>query len=284
MKTSCPSIVCCLLKPCCLFHSQRRLSFQMRVVSISGKYSNACQDNQTTKEGASICQNKRQQRPSEWGRKRNMVHITSLLNKTYHRLPLCLLYPSHPRAFPNQRSFPSNSLPPKPKFMAKQAKKRRGEGGRVRDTNGGGAVFFLFHFFIRCLLLINPFVRSIRNKIVKNDPLSRFIRNKIFFSILAEQLTTNFYANTTSSVSFLLKIFYGLLAAIQKSVISLPRHNHHLSLTAFFHDCYAKTTSRGSLDSRGGLFHQLLDQLRSNSLHGISSLIPLLFVAPLTML
>ena len=47
----------------------------------------------------------------EWGRKRNMVPITSLLNTTYHRLPLCLLYPSHPRAFPNLHSFPSNSLP-----------------------------------------------------------------------------------------------------------------------------------------------------------------------------
>ena len=145
-------------------------------------------------------------------------------------------------------------------------------------------VFFLFQFFIRCLFLINSFVRSIRNKIVKNDPLSRFIRNKIFFSILAEQLTTNFYANTTSSVSFLHTIFYGLLTSIQKSVISLPRHNRHISLTAFFHNCYAKTTSRGSLDSRGGVYHQLLDRLRSNSLRGISSLFPPLFVAPLTML
>ena len=144
--------------------------------------------------------------------------------------------------------------------------------------------FFLFQFFIRCLFLINSFVRSIRNKIVKNNPLSRFIRNKIFFSILAEQLTTNFYANTTSSVSFLHKIFYGLLASIQKSVILLPRHNRHISLTAFFHNCYAKTTSRGSLDSRGGVSHQVLDRCRSNSLRDFSSLIPPLFVAPLTML
>ncbi len=106
------------------------------------------------------------------------------------------------------------------------------------------------------------------------------------FSIPAEHLTTNFYANTTSSVSFLHKIFYGLLASIKNSVISLPRHNRHLPLTAFFHNCYAKTTSRGSLDSRGGVFHQLLDRLRSNSnsLRDISSLIPPLFVAPLTML
>jgi hypothetical protein len=144
--------------------------------------------------------------------------------------------------------------------------------------------FFWFHFFIRCLFLINPFLRSIHNKIVKNDPLSRFIRNTIFFSIPAEQSTTNFYANTTSSVSFLHNIFYGLLASIQKSVISFPRHNRHLSLTAFFHNCYAKTTSRGSLDSRGGVFHQLIDRLRSNSLRDISTLIPPLFVAPLTML
>ena len=144
--------------------------------------------------------------------------------------------------------------------------------------------FFWFHFFIRCLFLINPFLSSIHNKIVKNDPLSRFIRNKIFFSILAEQLTTNFYANTTSSVSFLYKGFYGLPPCIQNYVISLPRLKRHLSLPAFFHNCPAKTASRESLDSRGGVFHRLLDRLRSNSLRDFSSLIPPLFVAPLTML
>jgi hypothetical protein len=141
--------------------------------------------------------------------------------------------------------------------------------------------FFLFIFssaaayFLLILFLI---------KIVKIDPLTRFIRKKNCFSIPAEHLTTNFYANTFSSVSFLHKIFYGILASIQKYVISIPRHNRHLSLTAFFRNCYAKTTSRGSLDSRGGVFHQLLDRLRSNNLRDISSPIPPLFVAPLTML
>ena len=125
LALSCPSFVCCLLKPCCTFHSQRRLSFQMRVVSIRGKYSNACQDNQTTKEGANICQNKRQQRTSALGRKRNMVPITSLLNNTYRRLPLCLLYPSHPRSFPNQHSFPSNSLPPQTKVYGKASQEKK---------------------------------------------------------------------------------------------------------------------------------------------------------------
>ena len=125
LALSCPSFVCCLLKPCYTFHSQRRLSFQMRVVSIRGKHSNACQDNQTTKEGANICQNKRQQRTSALGRKRNMVPNTSLLNNTYHRLPLCLLYPSHPRSFPNQHSFPSNSLPPQTKVYGKASQEKK---------------------------------------------------------------------------------------------------------------------------------------------------------------
>jgi hypothetical protein len=31
LALSCPSFVCCLLKPCCTFHSQRRLQFQRRV-------------------------------------------------------------------------------------------------------------------------------------------------------------------------------------------------------------------------------------------------------------
>jgi hypothetical protein len=144
--------------------------------------------------------------------------------------------------------------------------------------------FFLFHFFNRCLFLINPFLRLIHNKIVKNVPLSRFIRNKIFFSIPAEQLTTNFYAKTTSSVSFLHKVFYGIPPCIQNYVISIARLKRHLSLPAFFHNCPAKTTSRGSLDSRGGVFHQVLDRCRSNSLRDFSSLIPPLFVAPLTIL
>jgi hypothetical protein len=44
-----------------------------------------------------------------------MVLITSLLQTTSFRLPLCLLYPSNPRTFPNLNSFPSNShLPPPP--------------------------------------------------------------------------------------------------------------------------------------------------------------------------
>ncbi len=59
-----------------------------------------------------ISHHKTQQSKRKWGRKRNMSPITSLLNTTCHRLPLCFLYPSHPRAFPNQHSFPSNYPPP----------------------------------------------------------------------------------------------------------------------------------------------------------------------------
>ncbi len=97
---------------------------------------------------------------------------------------------------------------------------------------GGGAVFFGFHFFIRCIFHIPPFLRLIRNKIVNINPFSRFIRNKIFFIV-------SIYANTTSSVSFLHKhkVLYVLPASIQNYVISIPRLKRHLSLTAFFHNC-----------------------------------------------
>ena len=47
-----------------------------------------------------------------WGPKCYIVPIPSLLHTTSLRLHLCLLYPSHPRAFPNMHSFPSNSFPP----------------------------------------------------------------------------------------------------------------------------------------------------------------------------
>ena len=46
------------------------------------------------------------------GQKNDMVPFTSLLQTSSLQVPLCLLYPAHPRAFPNQHSFPSNSAPP----------------------------------------------------------------------------------------------------------------------------------------------------------------------------
>ena len=55
-----------------------------------------------------------QQRSGSLEHKDNMVPLTSLLHTTSLSLPLCLLYPSHPRAFPNQHSFPSISPAPKP--------------------------------------------------------------------------------------------------------------------------------------------------------------------------
>ena len=61
-------------------------------------------------------------RTMSWGPKGNMVPITYLLHTTSLRLHLCLLYPSHPRAFPNMHSFPSNSSPPpKPSFHPKHS-------------------------------------------------------------------------------------------------------------------------------------------------------------------
>ena len=116
-------------------------------LSIRGKYSNACQDNQTTKEGANICQNKRQQRTSALGRKRNMVPITSLLNNTYHRLPLCLLYPSHPRSFPNQHSFPSNSLPPQTKVYGKASQEKKRWSWKGERHEWRRSVFFFDFIF-----------------------------------------------------------------------------------------------------------------------------------------
>ena len=127
LALSCPSFVCCLLKPCCTFHSKRRLSFQMRVVSIRGKYSNACQDNQTTKEGAGICQHKRQQRTSGCGQKRNMMPITSVLDLTPHTIVFLCVSSIHTTL---ERSLTSIAtvriaFPPKPYLQHKHQRRRR---------------------------------------------------------------------------------------------------------------------------------------------------------------
>jgi hypothetical protein len=63
-------------------------------------------------------------------------------------------------------------------WQSKDAKERRGGGGRVRDKNGGGAFFF---YFIFSSAAYSFFFNVIRNKIVKFDPFSTFIRNNIFF-------------------------------------------------------------------------------------------------------
>jgi hypothetical protein len=73
----------------------------------------------------------------------------SLPSLITHTIVFLCVSSIHPTLVPSLTSIPSLPIPfpPKPKFMAKQAKKRRGEVGRVRDTNGGGAVFFLISFF-----------------------------------------------------------------------------------------------------------------------------------------
>ena len=82
--------------------------------------------------------------------------------------------------------------------------------------------------------------------------------------------------------SFVLSLWHiNILVFIQKYVISISRHKRHLSLTTFSHNCYAKTTSQGYLDSRGCIIHQLPDRLRSSSLRDIFSLIPQLSREPL---
>jgi len=63
-----------------------------------------------------------QQGTSGWGQKTNMVQITSVFPTASHRLPLCLLYSSHPSPFPNLHSFPSNStIPPSLPFTPNTA-------------------------------------------------------------------------------------------------------------------------------------------------------------------
>ena len=88
------------------------------------------------------------------------------------------------------------------------------------------------------------------------------------------------YVNRNYSVFFYIRVFYLILVFIQKYVISISRHKRHLSLTTFSHNCYAKTTSRGYLDSRGCIIHQLPDRLRSSSLRDICFLIPQLSKEP----
>jgi hypothetical protein len=53
-----------------------------------------------------------QHRSGSLGQEKDMVLIKSLLTTTPLCLTLCLLYPSHPSAFPNTHSFPSNSPTP----------------------------------------------------------------------------------------------------------------------------------------------------------------------------
>jgi hypothetical protein len=89
-----------------------------------------------------------QQGTSGWGQKGNMVQITSVFHSASHRLPLCLLYPSHPRAFPNHHSFPSNTSPPQP-FLSPQTKLPDKRDKKWKSQRQ--AFLALFHYvFIGC--------------------------------------------------------------------------------------------------------------------------------------
>ena len=90
-----------------------------------------------------------QQGTSDWGQKTNMVQITSVFPTASHRLPLCLLYSSHPSPFPNLHSFPSNQFhhPPKPSFHPKHSSNRSENEWKTLPRT------FLVHFpsfFIGC--------------------------------------------------------------------------------------------------------------------------------------
>jgi hypothetical protein len=85
------------------------------------------------------------QRTMGWGPKGNMVPITSLLHTTSLRLHLCLLYPtSHPRAFPNLHSFPSNSPPPQAILSTQTPPPDRSEKMRERLRRAFLSCFPLF--------------------------------------------------------------------------------------------------------------------------------------------
>ena len=94
------------------------------------------------------CSKLTQQRWWSWGQWSNMVPNTALLQTTSHCLPLCLLYPAHPRAFPNLHSFPSNSPPPPQPFFHLKHNARQ-EWKHVGEPSTSFFVHF-FSLFIGC--------------------------------------------------------------------------------------------------------------------------------------
>ena len=77
-----------------------------------------------------------------------MVPNTSLVEVTSLCLPLSLLYPSHPRAFPNHHSFPSNSPPPQA-FLSPQTKLPNRRDNEWESLRWAFFVQF-FYVFIGC--------------------------------------------------------------------------------------------------------------------------------------
>ena len=75
-----------------------------------------------------------------------MVHDTFLYQTTSRCLPLCLLYPSHPRAFPNLQSFPSNSTPPPEAILSRHTQCPTGVRTCGEPKTFFGAVFLSFYW------------------------------------------------------------------------------------------------------------------------------------------
>ncbi len=82
------------------------------------------------------------------GQEKDIVLITSLLQTTPLCLTLCLLYPSHPRAFPNTHSFPSNS--PTPQTILSPKTKCPTEVVRGWGSFQGAFFVQISPFFIGC--------------------------------------------------------------------------------------------------------------------------------------
>ncbi len=81
-------------------HSQHLCRETRPRLSVLDAQINACRSTKT------------KQRSGGLGQKNGMVPFTSLLQISSLHVPLCLLYPYYPRAFPNLYYFPSNSYPP----------------------------------------------------------------------------------------------------------------------------------------------------------------------------
>jgi hypothetical protein len=81
---------------------------------------------------------KTQQVTGGWGQTKNMFLFTSLLQTASLCLPLRLLFPSHPRAYPNQHAFPSISPSPQapshPFTTSTHPQLRSGEVGETFDA------------------------------------------------------------------------------------------------------------------------------------------------------
>jgi len=94
---------------------------------------------------------KTKQRSGGLGQKNGMVPFTSLLQTSFLHVPLCLLYPYYPRAFPNLYYFPSNSSPPQASLSPQTQLPNRTE--KVWESLPRAFLFQFSSVFISCNVL-----------------------------------------------------------------------------------------------------------------------------------